>query len=113
MSGHRRVVSLRLVASLGAGLVATLCLVAHAAGPAELTGLLFLLPPLLLGLALFGGRYPGERTLGRLRRSDGIATRRCSGGFAVPRRDRASILRGGLLIASGLAGRAPPVAGCR
>lgn len=71
--------------------------------------LLYLAPALLLALMLLAGRYPGERVLQRF-----CGTRR-SPGRAVALRVRANVVvrvarRGGLLLASGLAGRAPPSA---
>src|SRR5262249_19769857 len=83
---------------------------AHAANPA----LLWLAPALLRLLALLRGIYPGEKALarrlarGRRRRS----RRRTSP--PPPRRGRFVCLpRGGVLLATGLAGRAPPRTGSR
>jgi hypothetical protein len=70
---------------------------------------LYLAPALLLATALLAGRYPGEVLLER------IAARRA----ARPRAERAEArdhprslarvaVRGGLLLARSLAGRAPP-----
>jgi hypothetical protein len=73
-----------------------------------LTGIMFLLPALVLALVLFARRYPGERTLARLRtsRHKRWARPRAS----VPRAARAFAVaaHGGLLIARSLAVRPPP-----
>jgi hypothetical protein len=79
-----------------------------------LAGLVYLLPVLLLALVLALRRYPGERALVALasrRRRRRRATRALSRG-AVPRaalERRASMPRGGLLIAAALAVRPPPL----
>jgi hypothetical protein len=74
---------------------------------AGVIGLLYHGPALLLGVVLLGGRYPGERVLARpLRRRP--STRRRPLRRALPRPPRRTAPRGGLLIASGLAGRGPP-----
>jgi hypothetical protein len=72
--------------------------------------LLYLAPALLLALALLAGRYPGERALEQIvSRAPRLPRLRCA-----PCRLRwpqiQLAVRGGLLIASGLAGRAPPCA---
>jgi hypothetical protein len=79
--------------------------------PAGLGGaLLYLLPPLLLVLALATRRYPGERALLALMgRSERHRRRPRIAGAAPPRpRPRATLPRGGRLIASSLAVRPPP-----
>lgn len=76
------------------------------------TGLLFLGPALVLAIALFARRYPGEGAIDRWRARRSPPHRR---GDAAPRpRPRLRALRGGsCLIAVSLAGRAPPLAsGC-
>jgi hypothetical protein len=76
-----------------------------------LAGLVYLLPVLLLALVLALRRYPGEQALvaiaSRARRRSRTrpasrAAPRCSG------RPRATVPRGGLLIAAALAVRPPP-----
>jgi hypothetical protein len=75
-----------------------------------LEGALYLLPALLIVLALALGRHPGERVIvelcarraGRPRRRALTLTHRCAGTRPAP--------RGGRLIATALAGRAPPLA---
>jgi hypothetical protein len=71
--------------------------------------LAYLAPALLILLPLVGGRYPGERALARAaaRRARPAARRPPSA--TRPRRRRSALLpRGGLLVGSALAGRAPP-----
>ncbi|HWH93726.1 MAG TPA: hypothetical protein VNT03_07690 [Baekduia sp.] len=74
------------------------------------TGLLLLSPALVLLLPLLAGRYLGEQTLERLaaRRA---APRRHWRPASAPlprRRPRATLIRGGRLLASALAERGPP-----
>jgi hypothetical protein len=69
--------------------------------------LLSLVPVLLLVAALAFGCYPGERALSRARQALRVAR------SAPPSAGRVAtspvlIVRGGLLVASSLAGRAPP-----
>jgi hypothetical protein len=76
------------------------------------TGLLLLSPALVLLLPLLAGRYVGEATLERLaaRVAPPRRRRRARSAPLVPRRrPRATPVRGGRLLASALAGRAPPV----
>lgn len=77
-------------------------------------GALYLLPALLLGLALVVGRRPGERLIVALhRRSVRRAgrTRSTAAPRLIPARPAEQIFpRGGRLIAAALAGRAPPPA---
>lgn len=71
--------------------------------------LLYLAPALLLALMLLAGRYPGERVLQRfclMWRARGRGPTACVRATGIVKLAR----RGGLLLASGLAGRAPPVA---
>jgi hypothetical protein len=70
---------------------------------------LYLAPALMLWALLTGDRYPGERILERVRRSpardlmeDAVPPAR------RPRPVRRTMPRGGVLVASSLAGRAPP-----
>ena len=73
--------------------------------------LIALAPLLLLLAALFLNRYPGEAAIGKLRRLFEHAL------VAVPRTPHGNVripefvfpFRGGLLIASSLAGRGPPL----
>jgi hypothetical protein len=77
-----------------------------------LAGLVYLLPVLLLGLALALRRYPGERALlvlagrGRGSRRQTRAPRAA----APPQAPRARMPRGALLLAASLAVRPPPAA---
>ena len=74
------------------------------------TGLLLLSPALVLLLPLLAGRYLGEETLERLAaRVAPPRPRRRTAAAALPRRrPRATLLRGGRLLASALAERGPP-----
>lgn len=70
-----------------------------------------LIPLLLLLAALLLGRYPGHEAAMRL--GERIAARRRlalvgSGAHSQPRRPDLYTARGGLLLAWGLSGRAPP-----
>jgi hypothetical protein len=72
--------------------------------------LLYLLPPLLLLLALAMRRYPGERALLALMGRSRYRGRHPRVDGARPRlRPRVVVPRGGRLIASSLAVRPPPV----
>jgi hypothetical protein len=76
----------------------------HAGGAA--LALLYLAPALLLALSLRIGYYPGERMIalarGRRRRRPRAAA------FATFAAARQALPRGGRLVGTGLAGRAPP-----
>lgn len=74
-----------------------------------LTGILFLLPALLLAMVLFARRYPGERMLVGARNAR--HTRWPRARSSMPRAPRAFTVapHGGLLIARSLAVRPPPV----
>ena len=72
--------------------------------------LLSLVPVLLLVAALALGRYPGERALSRIRGALGVVRRTASRSGRVAA-SPVLIVRGGLLVASSLAGRAPPWTG--
>jgi hypothetical protein len=71
-------------------------------------GALYVLPALLLSIALLTRRYPGERLLGllRIRRTRPRARARAT--VAAVRAIELLVPRGGRLIAGSLAGRAPP-----
>jgi hypothetical protein len=74
-------------------------------------GALYLLPALLLALALVAGRRPGERLIVALHRR---RARRAQHGMApagarIAHPAEHFLPRGGRLIAAALAGRAPPV----
>lgn len=105
-----------LAALAGGALSLTLALAAwHGGIDSALTeGALYLLPALLLGLALVAGRRPAERLIVALHRR--FARRAGRTGSAVtpnffPTRPAEQIFpRGGRLIAAALAGRAPPPA---
>lgn len=72
--------------------------------------LIALSPLLVLVGFLLLGRYPGERTLERVRRAIGYLLRsRSFASFLRPvTGGRSTPVRGGRLIADSLAGRAPP-----
>jgi hypothetical protein len=74
------------------------------------TGLLLLSPALVLLLPLLAGRYLGEETLERLAaRVAAPRRRRTPTAARLPRRRlRATLVRGGRLLASALAERGPP-----
>jgi hypothetical protein len=71
------------------------------------SGALALLPALLLAGVLLAGRYPGERLLERWGRPRPRVRQAITRVLAPPRPSRA-LPHGGLLIATALAGRAPP-----
>jgi hypothetical protein len=75
------------------------------------TGLLLLSPALVLLLPLLAGRYLGADTLERLAARRSPPSRRAHPASApLPRpRPRATLLRGGRLIAAALAERGPPL----
>jgi hypothetical protein len=74
------------------------------------TGVLTLLPALVLAVMMLTRPYLGEQAIARLRRAGrsrrprGVAT---LGGYLCP---EVAVARGGRLIAAALAGRAPPLA---
>jgi hypothetical protein len=85
---------------------------ASGAAPGLLDALPYLLPPLMLLGALVARRYPGERALLGWIAGNRHQRRRLDGARGVRvARPRATIPRGGCLIASSLAVRPPPVAG--
>ena len=74
-------------------------------------GVLYLLPAVLLGVALMAGRRPGERlivALHRRARRVGRTGSAATPGLTPARRAERIFPRGGRLIAAALAGRAPP-----
>ena len=94
--------------ALVAGLVA-----ATASGTAvDASGLLHLVPALVLVLVLLIRCYPGERLILRLRDSARRSRRRRTGARALAPRVRVAALvpRGGLLLGRSLAVRPPPAA---
>lgn len=103
----RRHVVLRLLA-----LLALLAFEAALAGTVTGmgSGLLHLAPAVLLLLPLLAGRYVGERKLDTLRRRRSAPYRRRFEAQAVrlPKAPRATIARGGALLAASLAQRGPP-----
>jgi len=105
----------RLAAVLGLALLAAGALVG-ALGSSS-APLLTLLPALALAVAMLVRPYLGERAIARLRRRRDAhrCVTRPTRSIVVRRRSRRPLARGGLLIASALAGRAPPaaLAGCR
>lgn len=76
--------------------------------PALEVALLYLAPVALLVLMLLSRRYPGERMLERLAGRARRPARRVVRG-PRPRTRAVSAVAGGVLLAAGLAGRAPPV----
>jgi hypothetical protein len=70
-----------------------------------------LAPALLIFLPLLGGRYPGDEALVRAAARRIRARRRPSAAASLPRRRHPGALlpRGGRLVGTALAGRAPPV----
>jgi len=95
-----------------ASLVALIALVALALGGAIdplQSGALTMLPALALATMMLTRPYLGERALARLR-SRRRPRRRAAARIVVCARPRASVVRGGRLIAAALAGRAPPLA---
>jgi len=97
---------------LVSALVVILVGVAAHGTPAGLGGaLLYLLPPLLLLLALAMRSYPGERALLALMAHNHRRRRHARTEGATPRlRPRVVVPRGGRLIAFSLAVRPPPLA---
>lgn len=100
---------------LGPPPLGAVALIAAWAGGLELGGphrgiLLALLPFLLLLASLVAGRYPGERTLARVRAWLRRPRRRPRPQRSLAGADSRSAWhpRGGSLIGSSLAGRAPP-----
>jgi hypothetical protein len=73
-----------------------------------LTGILFLLPALVLALVLLARRYPGERTLARLSAPSRARWARPRASVPHAARTFAVAAHGGLLIARSLAVRPPP-----
>lgn len=75
-------------------------------------GLAMLAPALLLVVPLLAGRYPGEEALERVRlaRLAPPRSRRRALRTGGPRRSRACVPRGGMLLAARLAKRPPPAA---
>jgi hypothetical protein len=70
------------------------------------TGLLLLSPAIALAIALFFGRYPGEKLL--FRESPPPRRERRRGGALRIRVAPVRRIGGGLLLGRSLAGRAPP-----
>jgi hypothetical protein len=107
LQARRSLSTLKVAAALA--LVGAVAVVALAGMPGTLTsGALMALPALLLAVALLGGNYPGERLLRRWGSRRSRPRMRCGLPPALPR-PAAAMPRGGSLIASALAGRAPPV----
>jgi hypothetical protein len=74
---------------------------------------MFMLPAIVLAVAVFGGRYPGERVIGRLHQARALRPRKRAPSTPRPPQRPTEDRRGGRLIAVSLAGRAPPLAaGC-
>jgi hypothetical protein len=95
-----------------APVVALVVLVALALGgvidPLQ-SGALTMLPALVLAAMMLTRPYLGERAIARLR-SRRPPRRGAAARIGVRLRPRASVVRGGRLIAAALAGRAPPLA---
>jgi hypothetical protein len=80
---------------------------------AWLTGFLLALAPLLMLVALLVlGRYPGEATIARTRKAIAMLLRPVRSGISPDLEPDGYLIpaRGGTLIGSSLAGRAPPLA---
>ena len=77
------------------------------------SGILYLLPALMLAVVLLARRYPGERTLLALRPAGAPRRSHARSRSRVPARRRVLLVlvRGGLLIARFLAVRPPPAFG--
>jgi hypothetical protein len=73
--------------------------------------LIYLAPALLILLPLLSGRYPGDEVLARAARRARPQRRRLPGAEPRPARSPAAevLPRGGRLVGTALAGRAPPV----
>jgi hypothetical protein len=93
-----------------AAFVVLLGAVAYAELPGAGEAVAYLLPPLLLLLALAARWYPGEQALLRLLGSRRACRRPGDRGTECRPRPRAFLPRGGCLIASSLAVRPPPLA---
>jgi hypothetical protein len=95
--------------TVGLTLPVAAAVVAHfVAGMGE--GVAMLAPALLLLSFLLNGRYVGERTIERVRRSRTVTARRRSPRRTAPhRRSARRVPRGGLLVAASLATRPPPL----
>lgn len=107
MTRSRRVSVVLLVAALVVSAAAF-------ALPGMGTGLVFLLPALVLLGLLLSGRYVGEDGLQRLVcavRGDGRRRTLAPSRPLLPRRPRALMPRGGSLVATSLAVRPPPLVG--
>ena len=92
-----------------AALVLVAGLVAAAVSGVDPTGLFHLAPALVLVVALFARRYPGERLIVRLASSVGRSHRRARTHAFKPRTYVAALVpRGGQLLARSLAVRPPP-----
>ena len=89
-------------------LTVTVGLIWLAASGLDSSGLLCLLPALLLAAALLARRYPGERLLLRLGRARKPRRRRPVPGHGAPHARELHIPRGGLLLGFALAVRPPP-----
>jgi hypothetical protein len=95
----------RLGVALALGLLVFACvLYAHGSGLA--LGLAYLSPAVFVFALLCLGHYPGERLL--LARTRPRCPKRSVPAARMPRRVLAQMPRGGGLLASALAGRAPP-----
>ena len=75
---------------------------------ADVTGLLYLAPALVLALPLVLGRFPGEERLAGLARATRAPVTRAVTRIAAPRSYVRVMQRGGRLVASALAKRPPP-----
>ncbi len=73
------------------------------------SGLLFVGPFLILVALLLLGLYPGEKLLLRVAAARRPRHRRAPGKLRLPRSNRLAAPRGGALLATSLAGRAPPL----
>jgi hypothetical protein len=95
--------------ALSAGAAVALCVAASGVLPGFLGALGYLLPALLLLLALLGRTYPGERILLRLVGHARVRRRRPAAEVSTTgQRPRPTVPRGSRLIAFALAVRPPP-----
>jgi len=95
------------LAVVAVALVAVGVLVPLGALGALQSGALMLVPALVLAAALLAGRYPGERLIERWGRAR-PRVRPTVARVRVPSRPSRELPHGGRLIATALAGRAPP-----
>jgi hypothetical protein len=99
---HRRYLNVALASG-----VAVFACVSLAHVPGLMLGVAYLGPAVFVFMLLWLGHYPGEKLLVALSRR--IRRRRSTLALEIPHRALACLPRGGSLLASSLAGRAPPL----